>query len=328
MQNTPTLDALFHEAVTALDTGNVNALSHLLAAHPRLVRERLDAPGEWLRAKVGNALEDFFQRPYLLWFVAEDPVRNNTLPKNIAHAARAIIQAAQREAEDTLAEQLDYAVRLAAWSWVARKCEVQNELLDALIDAGATLHDTITHDALINGNLAAAAHLVARGAELTLATALCLERWEAVTQLARTATARDKQVALVLCALRGKAQALAKLIALGVDLNAYSTEIYTHATALHHAVSSGALAAVKVLVQAGAALDIKDRAWNGTPLEWAEYYLREAKTVDAGKVYRDIAAYLRAAAPEHDENEFRMPNAQGSQSLAHSVESRNGGDGA
>lgn len=59
---------------------------------------------------------------------------------------------------------------------------------------------------------------------------------------------------------------LAKVIELGVDLNAPCADLYSHATALHHAVSSGSLEAVKVLVEAGASLDTKDSVYGGTPL--------------------------------------------------------------
>ena len=57
---------------------------------------------------------------------------------------------------------------------------------------------------------------------------------------------------------------------------------------------SGSLEAVKVLVEAGAELSTKDRAWDATPLGWAEYYIREAKGDNAAKRYPEIAAYLRA----------------------------------
>lgn len=293
MTDPETLDLLFRETVSAMDAGDVTTLERLLNENPRLVHERLDSPGAWLREPVGNALDGFFERPYLLWFVAEDPVRNGKLPGNIAQVARTIIEAAERQGVDNLQEQLDYALRLVAWSWIARNCGVQIELIDVLIDAGASPGETFTHDALINGNFAAAGHLVERGAPLTLATALCLERWEDVDCIAPMASARDRQVALVLTALHGKAEALARLLELGVDLDAYSTDIYTHATALHHAVSSGSLDAVKVLVEAGAELGTKDRAWNGTPLDWAEHYVHEAKGESALKAYPEIAAYLR-----------------------------------
>ncbi|HEU0300640.1 MAG TPA: ankyrin repeat domain-containing protein, partial [Longimicrobium sp.] len=193
----------------------------------------------------------------------------------------------------SLREQLDYALRLVAWSWIARQSGVQLELIDVLVDAGARPGGNITHDALINGNVAAAGHLVERGAPLTLAAALCLERWDDAAGIAATASAHDRQVALVLAALRGRAEALRRLLALGVDIDAYSTDIYTHATALHHAVSSGSPEAVRVLVEAGARLHTRDRAWHGTPLDWAEHYVGEAKGDDAGKPYPEIAAYLR-----------------------------------
>lgn len=292
MQISSSLDALFREAVAAIDAGNISALDRLLAATPDLVRKRLESPGTWLRDKVGNALDDFFRQPYLLWFVAEDPVRNNMLPRNIAQVASTIIQAAKREGVDNLQEQLDYALQLVSYSWVARQYDVQIELIDVLIDAGAT-PDGNPDNALVNANFAAAAHLVARGARLTLATALCLERWDDAARLAPKASAGEKQFAFILAALRGKAEALRRMIDFGVDLNRPSADLYSHATALHHAVSSGSLEAVKVLVEAGAALDTKDRVWNATPLGWAEYYVRESKDDDAGKSYHEIAAYLQ-----------------------------------
>ncbi len=288
------LDPLFREAVAAIDAGDVTTLERLLAAHPRLVHDRLNPPGAWLRERVGGALDGFFQRPYLLWFVAEDPVRNGKLPPNIGQVTQAIIQAAQRLNAPNLREQLDYALSLVCWSWIARECGVQIQLIDVLADAGAAL-DGNPENSLVNGNVAAAQHLIERGATLTLATALCLGRWDDVTHLARTASAREKQFAFVLAALRGKADALRRIIELGVDVSAPSLDLYSHATALHHAVCSGSLEAVKVVVDAGARLDAEDTAWNATPLGWAEYYVREheGEGDDRVKQYAAIAAYLR-----------------------------------
>jgi peptide-methionine (S)-S-oxide reductase len=279
-----TLDAIFQRAVSAIDAGDVSELERLITVDPRLVRERLSTPAAWLRDKIGDALDGFFERPYLLWFVAEDPVRNDKLPASIADVTRAIIRAAERERVETLQEQLDYALKLVSWSWIARDCNVQIGLIDVLIDAGAAL-DRNPENALINSNFAAAEHLVSRGAPVSLATALCLARWDDVLRLGPTASAEDKQFGLILAALRGKAEALAKVIDLGVDLNAPCANLYSHATALHHAVYSGSLDAVKVLVEAGADLETKDTIYEGTPLGWAEY----GKQVE-------IAEYLRERA--------------------------------
>ena len=286
------LDASFREAVSAIDSGDVATVERLIAANPALVRDRLESPGAWLRDTVGGALDGFFRQPYLLWFVAEDPVRNGRLPPNIAAVARAIIDAARREGASSLQEQLDYALTLVSWSWIARQSGVQIELIDVLVDAGAAT-DGNPNNALVNRNVAAAAHLVERGARLTLATALCLARWDDVDRLVATASDKQRRFAFVLSALNGKADALRRMIRAGVDLNAPSADLYSHGTPLHHAVCSGSLEAVKVLAEAGADLNIKDSAWGGTPLGWAEHYVSEAKVNDAGKQYAEIAAYLR-----------------------------------
>jgi Ankyrin repeats (3 copies) len=293
------LDQLFREAVTAIDAGDLTKLEVLIASHPRLLRDRLKAPGAWLRDKVGGALKGFFKKPYLLWFVAEDPVRNGTLPRNIAQVARAIIEAAQRDRVASLQEQLDYGLRLVSWSWIARECDVQIELIDALVDAGASPHGN-PDNALVNGNFAAAEHLVERGATLTLATALCLGRWDDVTRLAPETRARDKQFGFVLAALNGKADALRRMIELGVDANKPSRDLYSHGTPLHHAVCSGSQDAVRVLVNAGAKLNTRDKAWKGTPLGWAEHYISEHERDERGKQYVEIADYLRDKGAKDD----------------------------
>lgn len=292
MSRTHSLDDSFRAAVAAVDAGDVAMLERRLAEDPRLVRERLDKPGAWLRDKVGGALEGFFKRPYLLWFVAEDPVRNGTLPSNIADVTRTIITAAGGAGAGTLRRQLDYALRLVSWSWIARDSGVQDELIDVLVDAGAD-PDGTADNALVNGHFAAAEHLVRRGARLTLATALCLDRWDDARKLAPSTNARDRQFAYVLAALNGRAEALRLILELGVKLDRPSRDLYAHGTPLHHAVWSGSLEAVKVLVEAGADVSRRDTVHHGTPQEWAEYGAQEqAARPDKAQRYAAIAAYL------------------------------------
>lgn len=287
-----TLDDRFREAVRAIDAGDVATLAALLEAHPDLVRERLDAPGPWLRDVVGNALDRFFARPYLLWFVAEDPVRNGKLPPNIAAVAGAIIAVAKRARVASLQEQLDYALRLVAWSWIARDSGVQIALIDVLVDAGANPAG-FPNDALVNHNFAAAAHLVARGAPLTLAAALSLERYDDARRLLPSTSLRQRQFAFILTALNGKAEGLRIMIEAGIDVHAVSHDLYSHAPALHHAVWSGSLAAVKVLVAAGGDLKRKDSIYDGTPLGWAEHAAGESvRDPEKQGRYREIVAYL------------------------------------
>jgi hypothetical protein len=287
MNSTDTFDKLFQQAVSAIDTGDEETLKQLLDAHPELATERLYSPGEWVTSVIGDALRGFFKDPYLLWFVSEDAVRNGKLPKNIANIASIIIQKGKSQNAVNLQEQLDYALKLVSWSVVARDCGVQIELLDALIDSGANIHG-VSADALVNGNFDAAKHLIERGGRLTLPTALCLEKWEEADKLAVKATDDEKQFSFVLAALNGKAEAVSRAISYGVDINKPSNYLYSHGTPVHHAVWSGSLDAVKVLVNAEANLNVRDTIWNGTPLDWAEYGNRKEiveylKEIEANK---------------------------------------------
>jgi peptide-methionine (S)-S-oxide reductase len=282
-KDTETFESLFRQAVDAIDAGDADRLERILTAHPQLAGERLYSPGSWLRDQIGDALDSFFIDPYLLWFVSEDAVRNNFLPANIALIAGIIIQKAKSEKASSLKEQLDYTLKLVAWSWVARQYNVQIELMNLLINEGAEI-DGISNDALVNGNFAAAEYVLSRGAKPSLPTSLCLERWEEADELAKSANPDQKQFSLVLAALNGKAKAVARVIGYGqIDVNKPSEHLYSHATPLHHAVWSGSMETVKVLVEAGANLDIKDTIYEGTPLGWAEYGNKN-----------EIAHYLKA----------------------------------
>src|SRR5262249_5053202 len=150
-----------------------------------------------------------------------------------------------------------------------------------------------TDAAIYNGNFAAAEHLIKRGAALTLTTALCLNRWDDFARLAASATLEEKQDAFVQAALNGNAEALRRMLALGMDPTTISARNQSHATALHHAVWSGTLDAVRVLVEAGADLTRRDAIHGGTPLGWAEYGASEQKDQDRAARYREIGAYLR-----------------------------------
>ena len=70
---------------------------------------------------------------------------------------------------------------------------------------------------------------------------------------------------------------------------------HSHATALHQAVWSSSLEAVKVLVEAGGRQDLKDKIYEGTPLEWAMYSLTSDEFEDPTAKERNsaIAEYLQ-----------------------------------
>jgi ankyrin repeat protein len=284
----------WYQAVVAIDAGDVQRLQRLIAARPRLVTDRLDGSPEWLRRQLGDAADGFFRRPYLLWFVAEDPVRNGRLPSNIAEIIRVIVAAARATKAATLQEQLDSTLRLVCWSGVAADAGLQLEMIDTLVDAGAAPAKN-ANNALVNGHLAAAAHLLSRGGILTLAAAVCVGRWAEAERLSAESTPETRQFALVLAALNGKAAGVEWLLARGASPNEPSADLYAHGTPLHHAVCSGSLDTVKVLVDGGADLERRDSAWNGTPRGWAEHYIQNSDAARRLR-YSEIASYLRDAA--------------------------------
>jgi hypothetical protein len=285
MKNSDIHDSLFAQAVAAIDSGDLVVLRGLLDAHPRLVRERLGLP-----------TEGYFRHPYLIWFVADNPIRNPTLPGNIAEVTRALIDSIEKQAPETYSFQVDYTLGLVSTGRIPKECGIQIALMDVLIDAGAEPKGAL--GAIAQDNPEAAAHLIRRGAELTFAVAVGLGWEEEVKRLAATATPDDWSLALIVAAFRGNVEIIRYLLSGRPSVNVIPADcqgFHGHATALHHAVSSTSLETVKMLVEGGADLHAVDRKYEGTPLGWVDYLQRE-DGVDEGRTeqYREIEAYLRS----------------------------------
>lgn len=280
MKNSDITDPLFREAVEAIDAGNLPVLQQLLETNPQLVRKRLDYPAE-----------GYFKNPYLLWFIADNPIRQEKLPPNIGEITGLLIKLVRQNAKESFQEQMDYALALVETGRIPRECGVQIDLIDLLIDNGATPGNA--QGALANGNMEAAKHIIDRSGNLTLTAAVCLDWTDDVKRLLPETLIDDKQVALIAAAFYGKPKTIALLMASGVDVNAYiKNGFHTHASPLHQAVSSGSLDAVKILVEAGANLDATDKIYNGTPLGWAIYMRTENNDENIRKKYADIETYL------------------------------------
>jgi peptide-methionine (S)-S-oxide reductase len=170
-------------------------------------------------------------------------------------------------------------------------------MIDLLIDAGASPNSAMV--ALANGNVDAAQHLVDRGDKLTLAIAVGLERTADVNHLAASATNDEKLTALATAAFYGKANMVKRLLEMGVNPNGFpkgNSGFHSHATPLHQAVSSGSLACVRLLVEAGASLSATDKVYNGTPLGWADHMQSDASTDELKKRnYGLIKTFLQTA---------------------------------
>lgn len=286
MKTADITDKLFREADEAIDSGNLLLLEQLLSEHPELLRQRSEVPKE-----------GYFKEPYLLWFISDNPIRNEKLPANIVDIAKLIIGFVKREAADSLEHQVNYALGLVETGRIPKECGVQIELIDVLIEAGAKPGKAI--GALANGNTEAAAHIINRGGELTLTAAICLEWKDQIEELLPKADDKEKQLALVAASFYGKAAMVDLLIQLGANVNGYpesNSGFHSHATALHQAVYAGSLDCVKLLVNAGANMDATDKIYNGTALGWVRHIQEEINDDNDKMKYKAIEEFLLASA--------------------------------
>jgi hypothetical protein len=258
-------DPVFRRAVELLDAGDVGGLRAHLRAHPGLERQRVVFEG-------GN----YFRNPCLLEFIAENPIRRGKLPKNIVRVAEAILESGVEQGA------LDDALGLVVTGRVPRECDVQLALIDLLCERGADPNGAALAAAL-QGELGAMEHLIRRGAPITLPLAAALGRTEDARLLLPAADSRERQLALALGAQLGRAGMVRLLLDAGEDPSRYNPiGAHSHSTPLHQAALAGHREVVKLLVEHGAKLDMRDTIWNATPAEWARHEKRS-----------EIEAYLR-----------------------------------
>lgn len=259
-------DPIFREAVRLLDAGDSAGLRGHLKQHPNLSRQRVAFEG-------GN----YFRNPSLLEFVAENPIRHGRLPANSVAVAKVILAAGAERAA------LNETLRLVCSGCVARECRVQLALIDLLCEAGADPNAAMS-PALSHGEFEAAAALLQHGADLDLPAAAALGRTAEASRLIPAALAEDRHRALALAAQFGHLEIVRALLDAGEDPNRFNpVGCHSHSTPLHQAALAGDDQVVRLLVERGARVEVKDILWHGTPADWADH---------AG--HTELAAYLRA----------------------------------
>jgi len=277
----------FGQAIAAIDAGDINKLQQILRENPDLLFQRHDTPGS-----------GYFANPYLLWFIADNPIRDEKMAANIVAITRMLIDHAKQHGVSNLKEQLDYTLGLVVSGRIPREQNVQIPLAELLISEGAKPAGSL--GAIAHQNLEVARFLIKKGEPVQLITAVCLDLPQA-KEMAAQATKEQKQEALVGASFFGKTDAMRMLIDAGAEVNGFirSKGFHSHATALHQAVSSESVEAVKLLVEAGADLYAKDKVYHGTPLDWAEYgaQLIETTHEQKGKL-NAIAGFLRGRMTE------------------------------
>jgi ankyrin repeat protein len=267
----------FERAADAVITGDLDALRGMLREHPELVRSR--------SARRHHAT--------LLHYVGANGVEDHRqkTPDNAVAVARLLLDAGAEV--DALADM--YGERCTTMSMLVSSAPpheggLQLALAETLLDYGAALDgpgsrwQSCVETALAFGYLDTAQALARRGPPVTeLATAAGLGLVDDVERLVPTADPASRHRALALAAQHGHVNALRVLLNAGEDPSRYNPDgLHSHSTPLHQAVWANHLDVVRLLVERGARLDVRDRVYSGTPLGWAEYGKRT-----------EIADYLR-----------------------------------
>ena len=275
---------IFRRAVDLLDDGDVDGLRKHLADYPNLVRERVTFEG-------GN----YFRNPTLLEFVAENPVRHDSLPPNIVAIAELILDAGAKSDQRGVVSTLE----LVSSGRVARECEVQIPLIDLLCSYGADPNAAMPA-ALGNRELDAAEALIRRGATVDLEAAAATGHSETARRLLPAADKGQRHRALALSSQYGHLDIVRLLLDAGENPDRYNpVGCHAHSTPLHQAALAGHRDVVRLLVERGARLEIKDIHYRGTPLEWAEF---------GG--HAEVAEYLRSRGGDARVGSPRMSSVQ------------------
>jgi ankyrin repeat protein len=276
----------FESAVEAVVDGDLRTLATLLRDFPDLVRARstrithFDPPRH---------------RATLLHYVAANGVEGyrQRTPRHAVAVATLLLEAGAEV--DAFADL--YGGECTTMSLLVSSCHPANAglqvaLVDTLLDFGAAVESRGSGSwtsplmtALAFGYRDAAEALLRRGARVdTLAAAAGLGRLDDTRRLLPDASSHDRHRALALAAQLGQVEIVRLLLEAGEDPNRYNPQgNHGHSTPLHQAALAGHEAVVRLLVERGARLDIRDTIYNGTALGWALHadraqiaeYLRE-----------------------------------------------------
>ncbi|HEY4146703.1 ankyrin repeat domain-containing protein [Pinirhizobacter sp.] len=250
-------DAVFRHAVSLIDAGDASGLSLLLKRNPGLIHQRVLFEG-------GN----YFRNPGLLEFIAENPIRHGTLPANIVDVALSLLAAGPEHS--SINDTLDLVVS----GRVPRECGVQIPFIDVLCKYGAD-PDSALLTAVLHGEFEAARQLIRLGGKANLPIYAALGDREGFLQRFPGSDSAQRHLALALAAQHGHTEIVRALLDAGEDPNRYNPPgLHSHSTPLHQAALAGHLDVVKLLVESGARLDMKDVIWQGTPADWAHHERR------------------------------------------------------
>ncbi len=264
--------AEFEAAVEAVIGGDVGLLAEIIRDNPGVTKAR---------SKRVTSFDPPVHGATLLHYLAANGVEDyrQTSPSNAVEVARTLLGGgADPDALAWMYGGKATTMAMLASSTPPAAAGVQVPLIDVLAEYGASVDAVGTGvwssplmTALAFGFTDAARALIRHGARVdTVAAAAGLGDRDAVDALLPIATAAERHQAMALAAQHGHADIVALLIEAGEDPSRYNPEgNHSHSTPLHQAVWAGHDDVVRLLVEHGARLDLRDTIYEGTPLDWA-----------------------------------------------------------
>ena len=256
----------FELAIDAVVAGDVPALRSLLRKDPGLVHARSTRShhATLLHYVAANGVEDERQRT----------------PPNAVEVAKVLLDGgADVDAPADMYGQQCTTMSMLVSSTPPAEAGLQIALAETLLDYGAAFEGPGSRGtsalitALAFGFLDTAQALARRGAPRHgLAEAAGLGELEDAMRLLPGADSPTRHIALALAAQHGHAAVVRLLLDDGEDPDRYNPDgFHRHSTPLHQAVWSNHFDVVRLLVERGARLDLRDTIHDGTPYDWAAY---------------------------------------------------------
>jgi ankyrin repeat protein len=262
---------LFHNAVRALDAGDLGRLEGLLRKHPFLIRYHCRT-GKWYE-------EGYFAGATLLNHIAGNPSRC-PLPSNILDITRLLLSLGARDDP----KRPKYTIGLLLTSKQASEAGVALPLIDLLTEVNEIELDLTAPD-ILSGPLgnqapATAEALIRRGARMDIRHAAALGRLDLVKRFVNEGDRVKEEASLILlpedsreakalleqafidACMLGQTGVAEFLLEKGVDTAAGAN---VGQTALHYAAHGGHLATVEMLLARKAPLEVKNM-YGGTVL--------------------------------------------------------------
>ncbi len=260
----PTGDAFFDLAVVYINQGNAEALRAMLEVHPELITQRAKGHEEYERG--------YFKHPTLLHFTAFNPWWNEDtkVPPTTPEVVEVLIEAGAEV--DAICGESDNewtTLGLVTSGGKTNEAGVEPRLIEILVENGANTTNGF-EGAVIYQDWESADQLIALGAEKTPVVLAYQNDAPALKKALAEADQDTKQKALFTAVVKGNLEATQVALDAGANPSAFMpSPFHPGTTAVHQAAWFDQVEILKLLLANGGSAVLRDKNYDGTPLNWA-----------------------------------------------------------